>query len=166
MRGDGQMDRLIPASLLKEAITRSPVVSKDEGRRAESGSEQWRRAAERRAAAGDREAESRRRVGSRMAHAECFSLLRHQDNARNERGEVQLCAIQIDMLRGVCGTFALGKQLCGGSAFGGTRAEVIELKLGMESPAEDGERQQQHRHTNRKMAGAQSRIGLRGLDHS
>src|SRR5690242_3103184 len=112
MRGDEQIDRLIPASLLKETITRSLVVRNDEGWCARSGSEEWRRTAERRAAASDREGKAWRLVRSRMAHAKHVSTLRHQDDGGYQRGEVELRAIQIDMLRRIGRAFALGKQLC------------------------------------------------------
>lgn len=98
--------------------------------------------------------------------AKIVSPLWHQDDGSDERDNVQLGAIQIDVLRAIGGPFALGKQLGGGSAFGGTSAQVIERKLGMESPAEDGERQQKHRHTNGEMAGAHLGTGLVRWHHA
>ena len=91
-----------------------------------------------------------------MMRAKIVSPLWHQDDGSDERDNVQLGAIQIDVLRDP--NPHLG--------FGGTGAQMIERKLGMESPAEDGERQQQHRHTNGEMAGAHLGTGLVRWHHA
>ena len=91
---------------------------------------------------------------------EVLRWLWQQDDGRGECRPVQIGVIHIGVLCRIRGALPLGEQLGDGSGFRCARADVIEGELGVEPPAEDGERKQEDRYANGEMSFADIQIAL------